>query len=152
MTLTRQAKPRPGRSGLLALAAGCAVACALAFGPSAQAQTANQVMFCSDANFKGKCFTVDKGGGNVNLTQKSFPGGGNWNDKISSVKVGANVRVLAYENTNWTGECIVFSGANVGGRTKGEYPNLTGYETSVGNSWNDRISSYQTGGSSYVCP
>lgn len=79
----------------------------------------------------------------MDLSQKPFPGGGNWNDSISSVKVGDNVRVRATANNNLTGDCILFLGKNTGSRSNGEYQYLSSYNAPSGGTWNDRISSYQ---------
>lgn len=114
-------------------------------------QTSTQVKFCQKTNYGGQCFIVSKGGGNTDLTKKAFPGGGNWNDSISSIQVGDNVRAKAFENTNWTGECITFSGKNVGGGSNGSYPNLSDYEMYNGKSWNDQITSFKVGGSELSC-
>jgi hypothetical protein len=138
--------------GVAALLAASTFATILLSSTPALAQASNEATFCSNANYGGSCFTVKRGGGNTDLTKKGFPGGGNWNDKISSVKVGSDVRVLAYENTNWTGECVVFSGSAAGGTSGGKYPNLTSYDKANGGNWNDQISSFQVGPASYVCP
>lgn len=141
-------KREVSRMILTIMLVGIAVAIASAFAAGRQS---NSAKFCQHANFGGQCFTVSKGGGNTDLSKKSFPGGGNWNDKISSIQAGSNVRVKAYENLNWTGECIVFSGSSVGGTSGGKYTNLSDYDMYNGKSWNDQITSFQVGGSELKC-
>jgi hypothetical protein len=126
------------------LAASLSFAGSLALTSSpAFAQSANQAKFCQHSNYGGQCFTVNAGGGNMDLSQKPFPGGGNWNDSISSVKVGDNVRVRATANKNLTGDCVVLLGRNTGSGGTGDYKYLSSYNAPSGGTWNDKISAYQ---------
>ena len=146
----------PGRAQAQAAMGAAAMAFMLlmAAGAPAVAQTSNEAKFCQHINYGGKCFTIRKGGGSVNLTEKPFPGGGNWNDSISSIRVGANVRVLAWEHTNWTGRCITFSGGNTGSAVNGNYSDLTKQNANLSGreNWNDRITSYSVEGGDRHCP
>ena len=72
-----------------------------------------------DANGKSIRFSV---GTNVpNLTNNKL-GRWNWNDKVSSIRVGLNVRLLAWEHKDYRGKCMTFSGLNAGGQ--GNYNDL----------------------------
>lgn len=60
-------------------------------------------------------------------------GSSNWNDKVSSVKVGANTKLIAWEHANYQGMCRGFSGTNAGGI--GNYHRLSDQD------FNDKMSS-----------
>lgn len=64
---------------------------------------------------------------------------GTWNNQISSVEIGADVRVLAYEKANFEGASIELSGE------RGDYLNLLDLplEKDPEQTWNDRISSFK---------
>jgi len=66
--------------------------------------------------------------------------GATWNDGASSIKVGAKVRLIAYEDANYQGASITLEGGTGG---EGQFPLLG--ELSEGlelpNHWNNRISS-----------
>ncbi len=62
-----------------------------------------------------------------------------WNDQISGVKLGANVRIIAYEHGQFEGASIVLSGSGVEADSTGQFPNLL--EALKGQNWNNRISS-----------
>ena len=106
------------------------------------AQTDNEAKFCTERDLGGTCFTVKKGGGSVDLSARGM------NDKISSVKVGKNVNVRAFDQTNWTGACILLEG-QAGGAL---YSALSGNVMSDGLSADNRITSYQVGPKTYKCP
>jgi hypothetical protein len=106
------------------------------------AQTDNEAKFCTERDLRGTCFTVKKGGGSVNLSARGL------DNQISSVKVGKNVNVRAFDGTNWTGACILLEGSEGGGT----YSALSGNVMSDGNSADNRITSYQVGPKTYKCP
>jgi hypothetical protein len=58
-------------------------------------------------------------------------GSPNWNDRISSLKVGSQLKVILYEHINYQGKSITFPGqANI--------------SSLVAAGWNDRASSLRT--------
>ena len=71
-------------------------------------------------NYGGAHFSMPSGQNIANV-------GGNWNDRISSVKVTNSCKLVAYQHINYGGDKRIFT-AN------------TSY---VGNLWNDQISSLQ---------
>jgi len=59
---------------------------------------------------------------------------GRWGDRVSSLKVGADVVVVTWFLSEYQGWCQVFFGANAGG-TSGRYPDLGASR------WDNRIDS-----------
>ena len=64
------------------------------------------------------------------------PLGANWNDQVSSVKVGANVRVIVYEHGDFLGASITLEGGR-------EYRQFRDLNEGLGGgaTWDNRISS-----------
>lgn len=61
----------------------------------------------------------------------------NWNDKISSLSIGKNRKVVMYEHTNFKGATILLNGPTV-------CKNVTsGLRSSMPSGWNDRVSSFK---------
>jgi hypothetical protein len=46
-----------------------------------------EITFFEHRDFQGKSLVIVFGSGRVNLTSFSFPGGGTWNDKVSSIRL-----------------------------------------------------------------
>jgi hypothetical protein len=99
------------------------------------------------ANYAGASAEWSKGTSISDLTKWNTPTGAKWNDRISSLKVGSGVRVLAYENINFGGRCITFSSARDYDRLDSQNANLSGREN-----WNDRISSLKVTPPNVSCP
>ncbi len=99
---------------------------------SAEEPAHNEVIFFEHTNYGGNYFKwyYDRDAAyltsyNMGSTQKS------WNDQISSVKVGKNVCVTAWEHVNFKGVKIELK-AN--GSTQKNY-------SSMPSGWNDKVSS-----------
>jgi uncharacterized protein YraI len=88
--------------------------------PAPPVPGASEVCFYTDANFAGQAFCVNSGASNTNLTAQ-------WNDTISSIRVGADASVQVCGDTGYRGWCQIYL----------DDVNLTG-------SRNDSISSYRT--------
>ncbi len=91
--------------------------------PGQQAPGANEVCFYRDFDFAGPSMCVRMGQSDANL-------GGNWNDRISSIRVGRNATVEVCENFGYAGTCRTFADDIA----------------RLGTSLNDRISSFRTTG------
>jgi len=89
--------------------------------PQQQNPGPNQVCFYRDFEFAGPAFCVNMGQADRSI-------GGNWNDQISSIRVGRNARVEVCEDNDFGGLC---------GTADGDIARL-------GSGLNDRISSYRT--------
>jgi uncharacterized protein YraI len=91
--------------------------------PGQQTPGPNEVCFYRDFDFAGPSMCVRMGQSDANL-------GGNWNDAISSIRVGRNAAVEVCEHDNYAGACRTVSDdiARLGGTL------------------NDRISSFRTTG------
>lgn len=109
--------------------------------------TSEKAFFFEHSNFSGTTIEFSKGTSIPDLTKWNTPTGQKWNDRISSLKVGSGVRVLAYEHINFGGRCITFS-------SNKEYPNLSvqNAQLSGTENWNDRISSLKVTEPNQVCP
>ena len=106
----------------------------------------NQVYVFEDVDYSGASAQWNIGQSVPDLRRWNTPAGKSWNDRISSIRVGANARMLGYENINFGGKCIIFAGTSAGGR--GDYNNLT---YNMGDNWNDRISSLKVVNASTRC-
>jgi len=94
----------------------------------------NQVILYEHANWGGNSMSFNLDQSVADLRSWRFTNSStNWNDKISSIKVGANVKVKVYKDINYKGGDITLMGTGSGGT--GSFPNLT----TIG--WNDKISS-----------
>lgn len=97
---------------------------------------ADQVIFYEHTNWGGNSMSFDYDKDIPDLTKWRFPNSStNWNDKISSIKVGANAKVTLYQHTNFQGASITLKGTGSGGA--GEFPDLP----KIG--WNDKASSFR---------
>lgn len=99
----------------------------LAFDPNS-----NQVILYEHRDYGGMSIRFAVGDQIPNLRNVRM-GTTNWNDKVSSVKVGANTKVIAWEHANYQGQCIGFFGTNAGGA--GNYRRLSDWD------FNDKMSS-----------
>jgi len=96
----------------------------------------NQVIFYEHSNWGGNSMSFDLDQSVADLRSWKFLNSStNWNDKISSIKVGANVKVKVYKDINFKGGDITLMGTGSGGA--GDFPNLS----TIG--WNDKISSFK---------
>jgi len=94
----------------------------------------NQVIFYEHTNWGGNSMDRELDQSIPDLrTWKFNASSTNWNDKISSIKVGKNVKVTVYKHINYKGNHITLLGKGSGGA--GDFPNL------VNIGWNDKISS-----------
>lgn len=84
---------------------------------------ANEICFYEDFGYGGNAFCVAMGQSDASLS-------GDWNDAISSIRVGANARVEVCQNDNYGGWCEVFENSIA------QLPSTR----------NDAISSYRTTG------
>jgi hypothetical protein len=89
----------------------------------------DEVIFYEHTNYGGGSFSMTVGTDNADLRYISA---GNWNDKVSSLKLGKNVCVTAYENINYGGATCNFIGS---GQCVRGITNLVDW------GWNDKMSS-----------
>jgi hypothetical protein len=83
----------------------------------------NEVIFYQGSNFKGDSLTLQAPEDVPNLDKTRY---GSWSERIKSLKVGADVIVVMYSWSNYSNDCVVFRGTNVGGAA-GRYADLTKY-------------------------
>lgn len=57
-----------------------------------------------------------------------------WNDRLSSLKLGRNVKIILYEHINFAGASITL---RANGSAQKNYPNLHGF------GWGDKVSSFK---------
>jgi hypothetical protein len=122
-------------------------------GPTCTKPGTNEAVFWQNDSYGGAQFRMLQNDNYGDLRNIKFPGGGNWNDSISSLKLGPGVRVLAWEDVNYQGRCITFAGSAAGGRTN-EFLKLSQLNANLSGTqnWNDRVSSLKVTDSSQVCP
>lgn len=95
-----------------------------------------QVIFYEHTNWGGNSMSFDFDKDIPDLTKWKFLNSSTtWNDKISSIKVGANAQVILYQHTNYKGSSITLKGTGSGGA--GDFPDLP----KIG--WNDKVSSFK---------
>ena len=122
---------RASQSGLLISQAGAQLGIPIANQPAPQPQPqpqppatptpgANEVCFYLNDNFTGDAFCVSTGRANFSLS-------GQWNNAISSIRVGANASVVVCGDPNLAGWCQTYT----------DNVNLTSFR-------NNAISSYRT--------
>ena len=93
----------------------------------------NQVFFFEEGNYKGEWLDYECGKSIPDLSQvKLFNSRDDWNNRISSVKLGKNSVVILFENPDFKGESITLRGA--GSRGPGHYPTMPP-------GWDDKASS-----------
>lgn len=99
-----------------------------------RAQEADQVYVYQHSNFGGAYIRFDRDQEISNLgSLNSGPQGStNWNDQISSAKVGANKKIVLYEHINFGGASKTLNGLSCS--ASGSYPSMPG-------GWNDKVSS-----------
>ena len=61
----------------------------------------------------------------------------NWNDKISSISIGKNRKVVMYEHSNFKGASILLNGPTICKNVS------SGLRSSMPGGWNDRVSSFK---------
>lgn len=119
-------------AGILIPSAGKAVK--TASGPTISAPAVpgdDEAIFYENTNYGGTSFTASVGG---DITDMRNISGVNWNDKVSSIKLGKNVCVMAYQDINYKGGAWWFPGNGLCTRN---IPNLVDF------GWNDKMSSIQ---------
>lgn len=87
-------------------------------------------------NYGGRSIIFSVGSDVSNLTNNK-DGKWNWNDKVSSIKVGSDVRLVTWQDKDYTGRCMCFSGSNAGGAIGGQYNDLRRWN------YNDAITSFK---------
>jgi|GEM_PF-1528603 len=98
----------------------------------------NEVILYEHIDYGGRSIRFSVGSNVPNLTNNKS-GTWNWNDKVSSIKVGANVRLITWQDKDYTGKCMGFLGSNAGGKT-GKYRHLGDWH------YNDAITSLKVYG------
>lgn len=104
---------------------------ALALPLIASAQSANSVYFYEHINYQGAVVAFNGIRDVPDL--RAYPTGSgstNWNDRISSFKVGTGVKVIVYKDINYKGGSYTVTGPGW-------------ISTLVSNGWNDKISSFR---------
>lgn len=105
------------------------------------------VQFFQDANFLGEniIFMHDENPNHIGQVSnighfKIGSRGGNWNDRVSSLKIKGGYSVILYQDANFLGRTIVFSAPK--GNSIFNIPSLRDYK--VGKStWNDFMTSFK---------
>jgi hypothetical protein len=107
----------------------------------------NTAFFFEHANYAGSSVEWSLGQNIPDLTRWNTPTGQSWNDRMSSMKVGSAVRVLAYEDKDFGGRCMTFSSSR-------SYPELAAHNAQLSGTenWGDRISSLKVTPPTAVCP
>ena len=96
----------------------------------------DQVILYEHINWGGHSMSFQYDKDVPDLTKWKFVGSStSWNDKISSIKVGSDAKIILYEHTNYRGASITLQGTRSGGA--GDFPDLR----KIG--WNDRVSSFK---------
>lgn len=112
----------------------CVVAAAIwAIAAWAADPTANQVYVYEHINYGGAYIRFDgiRDVSDLRGYNTGALGTPNWNDRISSLKVGSDLKLIVYADINYKGASWTVTGpANI--------------STLVSNGWNDRISSLRT--------
>ncbi len=114
-----------GIAGLLAVAA--VVGSSWAADP-----TSMQVYVYEDINYNGNymLFNGIRDEPDLRNYTTGGPGSPNWNDRISSLKVGSGVKLKVYKDVNYKGSSWTVTGPAT-------------INTLVSNGWNDKISSFR---------
>ncbi len=97
----------------------------------ASAQTANHVYFYEHIDYKGAVVSFNGIRDVPDLrAYRTGSGTNNWNDRISSIKVGTGVTLIVYKDINYKGGSYTVTGPGW-------------ISTLVSNGWNDKISSFR---------
>jgi len=95
----------------------------------------NQVFFYEHTNYGGAWMSQEFDKLVPDLTKWRLPNSSaNWNDRISSIKVGKNAKVILFEHTNYKGATITLLGT--GSHGAGNFPAMP-------SGWNDKVSSFK---------
>lgn len=94
----------------------------------------DQVILYEHTGFEGENIGFMAGTDVPDLTKWNLLSGGKWNDRISSIAVGKNVKVILWQHINYAGDSVPYGG-------DGENDLLIGDLHAGG--WGDRVSSLQ---------
>jgi hypothetical protein len=108
----------------------------LLLGTPAAAQEAGQVFVYQHSNFGGAYMRFDSNREVSDLRglNTGALGTANWNDQISSIKVGKDRKIVCYADINYAGASITLYGSSC---------DTTGSYSSMPSGWNDRVSSFK---------
>lgn len=98
----------------------------------AHTPTAMQLFVYEHTNYEGAFmgFTGLREEPDLRCYNTGGPGSPNWNDRISSLKVGSDIKVVLFEHINYQGKSFTIPGpANI--------------SSLVSSGWNDRASSFR---------
>ena len=102
----------------------------------------HQVFLFEHTNYGGASLGFDIDQDVIDLTKWRLPNSKkSWNDVISSLKLGKNVKITLYEHTKYGGKSITLQAE---GQNVKNYPNLH----SIG--WGDYVSSFRVRTSDYA--
>jgi hypothetical protein len=98
----------------------------------ASAQSANRVYFYEHINYQGNyvVFNGIRDEPDLRVYKTAGASSPNWNDRISSIKVGDGIKLIVYQDINYKGASYTLTGPAT-------------ISTLVSNGWNDRISSFR---------
>ena len=120
---------------------GLAAAMLIFIGSAAKLQSAssepadNQVFFYEDTNYGGNTLSFEYDKLVPDLTKWNVLNSKNtWNDRISSIKVGKNAKVILFADINYKGATITLLGT--GSHGVGNFPTMP-------SGWNDKVSSFK---------
>jgi len=110
----------------------CSLAALWAIVPWAADPTSNQVYVYEHINYGGAYMRFDglREVADLRSYNTGAQGTPNWNDRISSLKVGSEVKLVVFADINYKGASWTV-------------PGPASISTLVSNGWNDRISSFR---------
>jgi hypothetical protein len=101
-------------------------------------QSANQACVYQDGEYKGLSLCLAVGEEDADLTLRTWTtnlSSGNWNDRISSVKVGFNTKIVLWTDINFGGDRVILQYDSCN-NTSPRWSNMP-------KGWNDRVSSFK---------
>jgi hypothetical protein len=95
----------------------------------------NQVFFFENTNYGGASMSFEYDKLVPDLTKWKLTNSKlTWNDRISSIKVGKNAKVILFADINYKGDTITLLGT--GSHGVGNFPTMP-------SGWNDKVSSFK---------